>query len=99
MDIRCGFLWFVFTTGLAAYLAKYPPADPQNSMLKTILDATLLFGSSLGSFIAPVLRVALIIMILVAAAERFGLTKERRDWAGFAARLRRRQSRPRDARD
>jgi len=82
--IAVGLLWFTLTTGLTLYLAKSPPVDPQKSVASLILAEAVKWGPNLGNFIAPVLQVALIIMILIAAAERFGLTKDK-NWAGFAA--------------
>ena len=73
--------------GLTAYLASVQgsPQSASSAVVNTVLSDLLQWGAALGHFIAPVVQIALIVMILIAAAERFGFTQEKRLWGGFAA--------------
>jgi hypothetical protein len=82
--VGLGVVWFVVYMGLTAFIST--PGVTQNAPLVASLAMEVqALGKSLGNFIAPILQLALVLVILIAAAERFGFTAERRDWAGFAA--------------
>lgn len=66
-------------------MASWPGVQEQAPQLTAIASQVKTMGSELGTFIAPILQLALVLLILIAAAERFGFTAEKRDWAGFAA--------------
>jgi hypothetical protein len=54
-------------------------------MFQALLPWVIDWGGMLGRFIAPIIQLLFIVMILIAAAERFGFTQENREWAGFSA--------------
>lgn len=94
--VGVGIAWFVVTLGATGYLAwieRNPTegaATSQNSnaaeaVVNALIHDLLDWGAALGHFIAPVVQIALVVMILIAAAERFGFTQEKRLWSGFAA--------------
>jgi hypothetical protein len=87
-------VWFAVTLGLMAYLtwvhasSQGAPAGATSvgeQVVTGVLAHVLDWGTQLGHFIAPIVQIALIIMIMIAAAERFGFTAEKRLWSGFAA--------------
>jgi len=83
-----GILWFLVALGLTAYLAKIQaPANESNvqaQVVDLVLQKVIGWGGELGHFIAPVVQLALIVMILIVAAERFGFTHDKKAWGGFA---------------
>ncbi len=83
--VGVGVIWLIVTTSLTAYIATHPIENEKNNILPAISMKLIDAGENLGHFIAPVLQLALIIMILIAAAERFGFTLETKNWSGFAA--------------
>lgn len=76
-----GVLWFFLAAGLVALQSEFP----ENLMLQAILPRVIDWGAALARFAAPIIQLLFIIIILVAAAERFGLTGEKREWPGLAA--------------
>jgi hypothetical protein len=87
--VGVGVIWFVVTLGLTAYLAwiqaSSHAATVNEQVVSGVLSNVMGWGSALGHFIAPVVQIALIVMILIVAAERFGFTGDQRHWGGFAA--------------
>ena len=88
--VGVGFLWLVVTLGLTAYVARFEvspqgPTSPADAVVYNMSKSVLEWGQQLGHFIAPIVQIALIVMILIAAAERFGFTEEKRLWGGFEA--------------
>lgn len=95
--VGVGAVWFAVTLGLTAYLtwlhassqsSQGAPAGatPVGEQVVTgVLHNVMEWGAQLGHFIAPIVQIALIIMIMIAAAEQFGFTAEKRLWSGFAA--------------
>lgn len=80
--VRLGVLWFVATIGLSLIPYFVPE---QSSMAHAIAMRLTDAGQSLGTFIAPVLQFALIVFILIAAAERMGFTREKREQGSLGA--------------
>jgi len=82
--VGLGLLWFGSSVGLGV-LATAPEAQEKAPQLVAIATQVKAIGSELGTFIAPILQLALVLLILVAVAERFGFTTEKRDWSGFVS--------------
>jgi hypothetical protein len=86
--VGVGIIWFVVALALTACLAwlgASPEVTSGQRVLQSVLSEVLDWGASLGRFIAPIVQIALVVMILIIAAERFGFTAEKRLWSGFAA--------------
>jgi hypothetical protein len=93
-----GVIWFVVTLGLTAYLAWIQASSHATTVNEQVVSGVLSnvmgWGSALGHFIAPVVQIALIVMILIVAAERFGFTGDQRHWAALPRSAPRTTSRP-----
>jgi hypothetical protein len=79
--VAVGILWFVFMAVTQLLLAWYPT----NIMLQATQPLLTNWGPQLGSFIAPILQLALVAIILLAAAERLGFVGDAKTAWSFAA--------------
>ena len=77
-----GLIWFIALMGITIAQFYVPPDI--HSPLPIILGQLQNWGEKLGNFIAPVLQLALILLILITTAERFGLSTERK-WPTLAS--------------
>ncbi|MBZ9765526.1 hypothetical protein LB526_01965 [Mesorhizobium sp. CA6] len=70
-----GLVWVAVTAGLT-YLATQSN-DPS---IKMIAEQTLQIGYTIGHFLRPILQMALVVFILLTAAERIGFLDEDSSW-------------------
>lgn len=82
--VGVGLLWFVCSVGVSV-LASASGVSEKFPGLVAVSRHVMEIGGALGTFIAPVLQLTLILFILVAVAERFGFTTEKRDWSKFVS--------------
>jgi hypothetical protein len=82
--VALGILGLLFQICLF-FLIPIVQESGQASIFAPALMSTSTWLSAMGVFVAPIVQLVVIVWVLLAAAEKFGFTQEKRDWSGFAA--------------